>query len=196
MSKRLAIDLDGVLANFTDAYAKLLTSETGIMFPKATLEWPPVWAWDRAAGVTPEQEANVWQGQILDPKTKFWQQLAPLPGAIPVIRRLNTLAKHGHDVYFLTHRMGVSAKHQTESWLYEHGMDYPTAVLVEQKLPVLLALQVDAFIDDKESTIQSVQDAPFRVYIQDAPYNRAYTHPKVTRVTGVQEMLEKEGLWT
>lgn len=189
----IGVDIDGVLANFTDAYAKLLTAQTGIQFPKASEDWPPVWNWDRAAGVISSHEQIVW-AKIRLKATQFWRGLSPLEGAVAAIRRLDYLSKHGSDVYFLTHRMGEEAKLQTERWLYDHGMDFPTVLLAERKLPILLALEVGCFIDDKVSTVEEVAGQIPNTYLKDAPYNLECSAG--IRVTGAKEMLELEGLWS
>lgn len=203
--RHLAVDLDGVLGKFTDSYAALITKHTGLTFPPQSDEWPTEWYWERSAGLTREQEEKVWQ-EILQEGSTFWQKLAPMPEAKDTITQLNHLAKTTCDVYFLTNRMGSQAKYQTEKWLYQGGMDYPTVVLVADKLPVIRALSIDFFIDDKLETIQDTARAatedklPVRghIYLKDAPYNRgqAITDVKDVRVVKtVREALELEGLW-
>lgn len=193
---RLAIDLDGVIFQFVDAYTELLTERTGIVFPKASDEWPPVWYFERAAGVNKEDELVVWS-KIWEPGSMFWRFLHPLPGAAEAVSRLSQLAHRGHDVYFISNRAGDRAKVQTEKALYEIGMDYPTVLLTADKLPAVLSLSIDVFIDDRPETVLGlVEAAPdTRIYVQDRPYNRHVKHRYITRVHSVTEMLDKEGLY-
>lgn len=193
---RLGFDLDGVLAQFTDKYARLLSNETGLQFPKASEEWPSTWFWERDAGVTPEQEKLVWNRDILASGKHFWHHLKPMEGAGGVVRRLNELTRLGHEVFFLTHRFGHKAKLQTEQWLYERGMFMPTVLLSEHKVELIQALNIEFFIDDKPSTVRSVAMVLPKVYLMNAPYNRVEVMPpQVVRVKNVEEALRMEGLW-
>lgn len=190
---KLGVDIDGCLANFTDSYSKHLSQVTGLVFPKASDAWPTEWYWDRAAGVNKDDEAKVWKEVITAEGSDFWETLDHLDGAPATIKQLNRLAKAGHDVYFLTHRMGDKAKLQTEKWLYERGVDYPTVVMSGTKLPLVRAIGIQFFIDDKPETIEEMHDNVKLLYIKDAPYNR---HVKVgKRVKSVREALEDAGLW-
>lgn len=196
--QKLAIDIDGVLANFTDSYAKALFEYTGINFPKNSTEWPKVWNWELEGGVTPDQVKKVWSLFILQGKMNFWRNLEPLPQAKSAIQKLNMLANRGYDVYFLTNRLGEESKLQTEKWLYDLGMNYPTVVVAADKLPILRSLGVNFFIDDKPETILEVskwledsKTPSFRLYMQKAPYNVAGTyHENVRPVSNILEALQ------
>lgn len=207
--KRMGIDLDGVLSNFTDSYARALWKETGILFPPNSDEWPTVWYWEREAGVTKEQEGKVWKDHILKGKKKFWEGLAPLPDARAELKQLNRLAKLGHEVTFISTRMGEQAKAQTETWLYNNWMSFPTVILSDKKVPLIRDLGIDFFIDDKWETIDLLARTaetekwkiggtrpPCSIYLKSTPYNKGYEpYNGVVRVSGVKEALQKEGLW-
>lgn len=206
---KLAIDIDGCLADFSSAYGDLLIKVSGRdLLPvdrKTNPDWPTTWYWERAAGYTKEIESEVWNNHILKTGT-FWEDLEPMEHASGTVRRLNALSKH-HDIYFITQRMGVRAKLQTEKWLYELGMDYPTVCLVtkgDEKVAIMQALGISFFVDDKAETVvdasrlvDPAEPSKFQLYVKDAPYNRVqYPAGKVTVVGSVKESLEKAGLWT
>lgn len=188
---RIGVDIDGVLANFTDAYAKILTKQTGVKFPKLSAEWPTVWYWEREAGITKLQERAAWK-EIED--THFWGVLIPLPGAIEALQHLNVMAQTGHEVYFITSRPGARAKHLTEMWLRGHGVEYPTVIIAHEKGPLAAALKLDVFIDDKMENVRDVANArdKTRVYIIDSPYNTEVVVGD--RVKDVMEVLIEEGI--
>lgn len=197
--RKLGIDIDGVLANFCDAFAKVVTKQTGITFPRTSKEWPAVWNWDRAAGVTPEQEALAWKTVWAD--DNFWTNLAPMPEAQMTATQLNHLAKLGHEVYYLTHRAGDRAKYQTEKFLFGIGVDYPTVLLGGDKVPLIRHLKLDFFIDDRPDTILEVtrvaeeENLPVKghIFVKDAPYNKGVNVGQ--RVNLVMDALKQEGLW-
>jgi uncharacterized HAD superfamily protein len=211
---RIGVDIDGCLANFTDAYTELLTKETGIQFPKASSEWPTEWHFDRSAlneHFVPEMakavEKRAW-GRIVT--SDFWAQLHALPGAIEV---LEALRDSGDEVYFITSRPGKHAKALTEYWLRMHGMNNPTVLVVNSepaKGHIAKGLQLEAFIDDKPENCIEVRNAtmkmvtvethdafvddmeyPCQVFMVDAPYNRHVELPGITRVADVAAALAR-----
>jgi uncharacterized HAD superfamily protein len=185
-----AIDIDGVLANFTDAYAAAVSRRTGIVFPKASSEWPKSWYWDRDAGVSKEDEEATWYHDIIQSKT-FWQRLEPVENAKPALKQLNQMAQRGDQVYFITNRMGQSVKLQTERWLYNHGINYPSVIVTSEKIPFLRALKANFFIDDKPETVIDVGNTAekekwenFNLFIFDMPYNRVQHYPNNVQRAG------------
>jgi uncharacterized HAD superfamily protein len=203
--RRLGIDLDGVLCNFNDSYAAAITKYTGITFPKNSATWPTEWYWERAAGVTKEQESEIWKKDILWEGSEFWYDLDALPEAIKTCGQLNLLAKSGHEVLFLTNRAGHAAKYQTERWLYFHGVDYPTVILIADKAPLIRLLGIDFFIDDKPETIADVAwqaaESPKdfcvggHIYLKNTAYNKEGRRSDVHVVESVAEALRMENLW-
>lgn len=183
---KLAIDVDGVLANFCDSYAARLTFRTGIPFPPMSPEWPTVWQWDHAMGITPAEEQYTWEQDILR-TSNFWRNLKPYADTKPAVRWLNRLTHSGNEVYFITNRPGKQAKLQTEKWLYNLGMNYPTVIVTSDKLPFLKALKVNFFIDDKPDTLSEVGLAAppdlDRLYARTWAYNRDVEFPPNVRRT-------------
>lgn len=198
---KLGVDLDGVLAQFTDSYSKLLTKISGIEFPKSSKDWPEVWYYEREKGITKDDEALAWNKYILKEGTTFWESLAPMDGTLETFTQLNRLSKSGVAVYYISDRHGHRAKAQTERWCYRYGIDYPTIILTGDKVPIIRSLGLTFFIDDKPETVVEVcrvaeaENLPVKghVYLKDAPYNRKTIHG--IRVNSVQEALELEGLW-
>lgn len=201
-----AIDIDGVLAQFALHYARLLITVSGKdRFPEDWRREPdlltPVWDWEYHWGYTKADRDKAWE-RIEAKGSRFWLDLPSMPLAKDTIYCLNNLQRyHGHTVYFLTHRPGYHAKLQTERWLYEHGVAYPTVLIVDAKLKplALSALQADVFIDDKIETVRAAVGRVKRVYLKDAPYNQVTAldekHSSYVRVKTVQDMLKAEGLW-
>jgi len=185
----LAAIFDGVLASFENGYADLLTSQTGITFPKGDPNFPAKWYWTGDFGVTKEQDARAWE--TIKASGCFWGSLEPMPRAVEALALLRTLKAEGHNVYFITNRMGQHAKNQTEWWLMHHGgFPSPTVCLAEKKGPLAVGLDLDVFIDDKPEncldvfearTVKSKTFSPDRhlcqVFLVDRPYNRAANLP-------------------
>lgn len=200
--KIVALDIDGCLANFTSSYARALIKVGGDRLPKGwetDPEWPKEWYWDRAAGYPPEVEKEVWSNYILQPGSKFWEQLDALPGTDESLMVLNGKVKRGEvDCYFLTHRIGHRAKNQTETWLYNHGIDYPTVLLAADKVPYLTQLKPDFFIDDKPDHVLAAlkADVVDQLYLRITPYNKDLWEAQgFKKAVSVKDALVDAGLW-
>ena len=112
---KLGVDLDGVCCDFSTAYAKVLTKETGIVFPEVSETWPDVWFWEREAGVTPEQEKLVWDTHILQVGSKFWESLCPIPATYEVFlggQRLQLTSAEFRLLHLLVESWGAVVPHQ------------------------------------------------------------------------------------
>lgn len=198
----LVLDLDGCLFDFNYPYAKLLIKTTGEdRFPEGWKDDPailaPVWDWDALHGYSGEEQTETWTEHILPEKKNFWKKLPLLPGAKEAIIQLNYLAKHGHNVYFMTHRIGENARHQTEVALYNAGMSFPTVMLCHAAVKAQVAghLNCDIFIEDKRETAEDAARLGIhKVYLIDAACNRSEVHAG-TIVKDVREVLELNDLW-
>lgn len=201
----LGCDLDGVLCQFNQSYARLLAQTNGQDLLPADWEYNAevfkCWDWDQAYGYSSDVIGQVWTKGILQNDT-FWHDLHVMPGSYGSIKHLNQLTRDGHLVYFITNRQGQQAKVQTEKWLYSRGMDRPTVLLSGNKIPLIHGLGINWFIDDRQETILEVAEyvekfregGAFRLYCMDAPYNKS-AYPEMVRVVkSVGKALEDSGL--
>jgi len=199
----LALDIDGVFADFLTPYASLLARVNGKdLLPfgwkrdKGFL-WAVDWNWEGAYGYSQKVVDEVWRDHIL-PSQRFWRDLPLLGGARLAARTINYLARSGAaDVYFVTARPGTKATAQTEDWLVRIGIHNPTVLLSSNKIPILIGLGATHFIDDKPDTIKEAVAAKLQthLYLKRAPYNQRLGGDGFYRVWNVKEMLDKEGLW-
>lgn len=206
VTHKLGIDIDGCLANFNLAYGKRLAEANGNdLLPEGWKDKPEVfvcWNWDSHYGYTPEIQNLVWRRDIINNPT-FWGTLRGYPLTVETVKKLNFMAKAGMEVSFLTNRMGLMVKQQTEKWLYDIGIDYPTVIIASDKIPIIRAMGLNFYVDDKLETCNDLarvaegEDLPVkgRVYMVDAPYNREGRHDGVRVVGSVKEALQEAGLW-
>lgn len=188
MSQTIGIDMDGIVVSFEHGYAPLLTSVSGIDFPEVgSREWPRTWDWEKDAGVTNEQAGKVWG--IIKGSDTFWFDLPPHEGAEEFLGRINRLSPLDFDIYFITNRMGREVKSQTEEWLIQHGFGSPTVLISGQKGNVANALNLDLYIDDKDTNcLDVVEKSPrTRCLVLDRPYNRG--------LEGVERMKDLDQFW-
>jgi hypothetical protein len=195
MSMKIGIDVDGCLANFTKGYAALIRDIAGRdLLTDEDISNPKCWLWDEAAGYTKEEVGECWR-LINGNEGKangFWYTLDSFePGFNDfwfVLEEVCAL----HDVYFITHRITPSAKLQTEEWLKDRAIETPTVLIAGNKLPIIQALELDVFIDDKPSTLFEVANKwDGRLYKVSYRYNEGFPG---TPVASVREFLQLEGL--
>lgn len=204
---RIGVDLDGCLANFESAAVPRIVEVTGRdLFPHQFVKQcgeygPPVWEWPDYYGYTKEEMTAVW-GAITADNT-FWLTLDELDGMRTLRLLWPTLA--AHEVYFITNRPGIRAKHQSELWLFSHFLHaiwtqreavtqmqreaWPTVLISAEKGKVASALRLDAYLDDKVENIQDVHREAWetRPFLLTRAYNTYWTDmpEEVVRVASV-----------
>ena len=190
---KIAFDIDGCLANFTDAYATKLVKVTGVnLLPKPLTI--PTWDWDKHYGYSADQIAATMENIAKD--KLFWEKLDPIAPR-EVFSRIQVLSKE-HEVYFLTNRFGTNPKQQTEHWLYDQGIHYPTVLITANKRPIIEALKIDFFIDDKLETMNELawgDGLKKQFYLSNTTYNQANRANGLKVATDVKDALQKADLW-
>jgi 5'(3')-deoxyribonucleotidase len=152
----IGIDVDGVLACFESGFKRKLELVRPDVLPK-TFTWRDIdtWDWDLKAGYTKLESGKAWD--LVKEDTGFWISLEAYADTRRFMRDLAFLTSDD-DVYFITNRMGVRAKVQTETWLRMNGWDTrPTVILAANKGLVCQALYADFYLDDKNSHVEGVK---------------------------------------
>ena len=210
---RIGCDVDGVLAEFVPAYVRVLEDVAGHAAILSS-PFPLVWDFEELAGFTPVNVKDAWT--VITQSDRFWRDLTAIPGIWDAIKHMD-LARltHALDTTFITDRMGLAAKWQTEVWLMKRGATCPTVLLTGDKAAACRLLNLDVYIDDCLSNANAVmgdvrlRHTNTRVYLVDAPDNRrslAKMHdqqylvtaderdPALVVVKDVMSMLKMEGI--
>ena len=190
---RIGIDVDGVLADFNEAYIRLTTQLTGRdLFPSRPFDIT-TWNYPESYGYTAEEVSRVWAAIKADPF--FWQGLAPYDTAEDAMRAIHLRWRANDDIYFITSRPGIDAKKQTENWLRMYWPLYtvpPLTVLISSEKGLCAqALNLDVYIDDRVENVTDVHfrtEASTRAHLLDQPWNRHLDWPH--RVTKLEHMFE------
>ncbi len=182
---KIGIDCDGVIANFNEAYMDLIVATTGkdLFLPKPYLI--QTWAYPEALGYTRKEVSRVWD--VIKKDENFWFLLPSLPGAEDFLIDLATLDA---EVYFITSRVGVNVKRQSEYWLMARGYILPTVLITPQKGDACRILSLDFYIDDKVENCKDVFDRSLftRGYMLAQPWNEQVEG--VPRIDSLNEFLE------
>ena len=193
-SKTIAVDVDGVLANFNLGYGTIFDKNFNLNVAQHAPN-PPVWDWPEHFGATDDQVAMVWG--LIHKSPHFWEFLEPLATAESDLYALDYLRSKGHEIYFLTNRVGEDCKGQTWRWLKKQGYSDPTILITSDvkyaKADICRGLGVDMIIDDRPSNLLNL---PRRTagYMKRYAYNEFEPIPQVAYVDKITEALLEEGL--
>jgi 5'(3')-deoxyribonucleotidase len=168
------LDVDGVIADFVQAYMDIVFEVTGRRYDP---EKQTVYDIVTACELTPAEHARV---QKYTHCTEFCRDdILPYEGAVETVRRIAEIA----DVYFVTapfvdHETWV---HDRSLWLKRYfGNELGgKAIFTEQKHLV----RGDVFVDDKVSNALtwSAECPDGSAIVWDRPYNRAHALPEDIR---------------
>jgi uncharacterized HAD superfamily protein len=189
---KIGIDLDGVVASFESRFAPILSRLSHISFPLSDPNFPPVWDWPEYYGCGPAEINAAWENVIRDPG--FWVNLVPTENAAADLERLYNLHCADHAIYFITTRVGIACKQQSEKWLANQGFPRATVIVSKRKGDIAAGIELDLFIDDKWENLDDVviNSPATKCYLLNKPYNQMYNVRR--RVNTVGEMLDAEGL--
>lgn len=161
---RIAVDIDGCVADFVSAYHLALGQTSGRYLFEPGHE-PSSWFHAEPQGYTKEEDAAAWKA-IHESRT-FWGDLLPLTGAVTFLDTLsrwvaeeNWLGAGRLEVYFMTARNGPRVKAQTEAWLKRYGWfgGLPTVLIVPgDKGDVARALRLSSVVDDRPENLFSIR---------------------------------------
>lgn len=180
--KTILFDIDGVLARFVEGFTSLANTLYGNV-PMTTTE--QMLAWDGFPGMTTEMITKTWDVILQD--QWFWSNLNPAVSN-KVFERLNRLNRD-NTVYFVTSRVGLDCKRQTELWLSDYGIAYPTVILSSRKASVAQALRVTHSLEDMLTNAVNLADVGVTSYLLDRPYNQTDVDYGINRVYAVDEFL-------
>ena len=189
---KIGIDCDGVLANFNHAFVELTVRVLGKDLypgPAGTFDIF-TWNYPEFFGYTSSDVTKVWDHLKSDPD--FWLNIPAYKNTKQAMKVLANLQQSNNDIYFITNRMGVNAKRQTEKWLDRFDMMPTTVLLSKEKGFCATALALDAYIDDKwENCVDvAMQNDTIKVFCMDQPWNHTKVSDlKIIRVSSILEML-------
>lgn len=158
--RKIALDVDGVLANFGKAFKERCEIE-GVAEYMHNWDEQPYWH-------HPYNTGEVW-GKVKE-DYDFWFNIEPL---------VNPVEMPFEPVAYVTHRF-IDV---TTDWIQANGFPCAPVYTVhptETKVNILKEIGADIFVDDKYQNFQEVNDAQRRgeldtiCYLYDAPHNRKF----------------------
>ena len=163
----IGIDVDGVIANFTDAAREVCKKLYG-----KPADYLKQTEWDfQCLGITAEEETKMWWE--IDATPNWWLSLKRLPHT-----EYLELLSDTCDLLFITKRRYstvYSIAQQTQRWLATHTkVQNPSVIVTKDKGKLCRLLKVDYFIDDKfENCVDVKKKSPnTKVFVKEELYNK------------------------
>lgn len=181
---KISLDVDGVLANFTDA-AWIILRDLGHPVPPRGAE-PTDWNWI-SWGATPDLMKKVFQ--VINDLPNFWTQSRPYLENVHALRNFLTYTNTSQEVFFTTARAltrGLPVAVQTRAWLEKYDIWTPrntfrnhlTILHVEKtasKAVLFQALGITHSVDDHGPTVMECEAVPgHTAVLLDRPWNQEY----------------------
>lgn len=174
---RLAIDLDGTLADSFAMYRQI-AAEEGVTEDFSSA-YNGIFKVRTSKG---EIFGNVLFGKY---REKLIVDVQPMKGAVKAYKKI--LDNDQIIPYFVTARY-EDVYRDTEKWLYQHGFTgYEDLIFEKEKLNT----PCNAIVDDKPKTVREFADNARLAYIMDAPYNKDCKGRRVHNLTEVYNDLLK-----
>jgi len=184
-SLRIAVDLDGTLADLSTAFHEVEDRLFGPYEAEHTQPQPEAREEEQekeAAAPDADAAANerlaqaramrrhndvIWHA--IESTPDFWTTLKPIEDGF--VRRLYEAAqKHKWEVFFITQRpatAGESVQRQSQRWLVEHGFELPSVIpLSGSRGKACQALRIDFLVDDTpKNCVDVISDSAARAIL-------------------------------
>lgn len=149
MRKRLLCDVDGVIADFTGFYLKLVENVSGCVYAREQVRR---WSMKDSLGLPDWVEQDV-NRLIHEPGSGL--KIEAYPEAVEAVRSLSA----AYDLYFVTSPFATAPTwvHDREQWLAKHfGRDLAKKVVHTDRKYLIAG---DALVDDKPSHVEEWSSA-------------------------------------
>ena len=176
MRPGFAVDIDNVLASAEQEVQRIFHELTGE-------SWPPE-MYASAGGL----DGSDWDRDLIERIFDYFHErsiptLPVVPGARQVLQRL----QKDYRIVLITARRPTS-RPQTLDWLAEHGIPFDELHHTGEKAEV--SNDIVVAVDDHPGHVSEYLAQGVQVFLMDQPWNRMFSAPGVTRVSGWDELLQ------
>jgi hypothetical protein len=183
----IALDIDGVLADFISPFLRILEvrAGNGPIDPESITD--PNFM--NHPLITTEIISECLVNVSCDPK--FWEALVPLP-SVQQWEALDRLSRK-QELVFVTHRYereSYDIGQVTRDWLRKHGISDPVVYFAKNlKSELIGQLKVELFVDDRhENCLDVAENTDAVVLMPHRSYNQSFDHPRVKRIRDLEEL--------
>jgi 5'(3')-deoxyribonucleotidase len=178
----LGVDLDGVVADHSEAFRQIVADLRGVDPESLPLER----SWDfHEWGFGPDDYERYHRIAVMD--RRMFRSMAVIEGAADALWRLSDA---GLWIRIITHRLYVNWGHQTAvtdtvAWLDEHRIPYRDLCFLGAKPEV----EADVYIDDAPHNVEQLRAAGNEVIVFEQPYNRHLPAPRATTWAEAEDLV-------
>lgn len=178
----LAVDLDGVCAQHTEAFRRVVALERNVS--EDTLPLVRSWSFEEW-GFDDGDFEKLHRIAVVD--YRMFRDIEPMSGCSEALWRLSDA---GVWIRLVTHRLYTSWGHRvtvsdTVEWLDRQRIPYRDICFLADKSVV----NADAHIEDAPHNITAIRAAGGHVIVYDQPYNAHLAAPRAHDWTEVEEMI-------
>ncbi|WP_420436535.1 5' nucleotidase, NT5C type [Candidatus Poriferisodalis sp.] len=178
----LAVDLDGVCAQHTEAFRRVVARERNVS--EDTLPLVRSWSF-KEWGLDDGDFEELHRIAVLD--YRMFRDIDPMPGCSEALWRLSDA---GVWIRLVTHRLYTSWGHRvtvsdTVEWLDRYRIPYRDICFLADKSVV----NADAHIEDAPHNIEAIRAAGGHAIVYDQPYNSDLAAPRAHDWVEVEEMI-------
>lgn len=185
--KIVAVDIDGVLADYPLSFVRFINKEMGTRY-----DVKDVCTYDIYSDLGISKQT----GLVLKDKYRQFGMKRYIPVIEGAKEFLESLKGAGYTVVLLTSRPYKEYYRiyaDTMEWLKRNGLPYDYLIFNEKKEEYLLELvdnqNIAFFVDDVEAYSNKVSDLGIKAYLVTRPYNKGReTSANVTRINNLQEI--------
>ncbi len=178
----LGVDLDGVCADHTIGFRRIVAERLGVSEESLPLER----GWDFAEwGFQPGEFEDHHRYAVIE--KRMFRDLEPIEEAAESLWRLSDA---GVWIRIITHRLYVNWGHQvavrdTVEWLDDAHIPYRDLCFLGAKPQV----EADLYIDDSPGNVGALRRAGNEVIVFDQPYNQEMAAPRAHTWADVEEIV-------
>ncbi|WP_419842056.1 5' nucleotidase, NT5C type [Candidatus Poriferisodalis sp.] len=178
----LAVDLDGVCAQHTEAFRRVVARERNVSEDAL----PLVRNWNFTEwGLNDGEFEELHRIAVLD--YRMFRDIEPMPDCSEALWRLSDA---GVWIRLVTHRLYTNWGHRvtvsdTVDWLDRHRIPYRDICFLADKSVV----NADAHIEDAPHNIDAIRAAGGHAIVYDQPYNAHVESPRVHDWVEAEEMI-------
>jgi len=161
---RLGIDLDGVVANFTEGWVTRYNEDFG-----ASLSPEDVTTWGAMTEIAHFADMEeFWSWAAASSRPTIFRHLPLYPGALDAIKRLSAR----HDIVIVTAKPNARADEDTRAWIADVGLPASEVHITEEKWRI----DCDVYLDDAPHQLRELTlHRPDRVVCRFVrPWNQPY----------------------
>ena len=179
----LGVDLDGVCADYTAAFAEYVANERGcdVRDLPTDRSWTfDEWRLDELGGFD-----HLHRTAVIE--KRMFRTMPPIEGCADALWRLSDA---GVWIRIVTHRLVVNWGHQvavadTVAWLDEHGVPYRDLCFLGAKPQV----EAHCYVEDAPHNVNALREAGNEVIVFDQPYNTKTPGPRAYDWAEVEELV-------